>query len=167
MYRPFDSIPAEARVWIYQASRPFTPQESGFLMQELRGLCDQWSAHGQPLQTSFSIEHNQFVILAVDETHNGASGCSIDGSVRILKELERQSGLDFFDRKRIAFLSDESVILHPFASLPILFENKTLSGETITFDNTITLKEDWERGWKIPVKQSWLAHYLPKSAVAG
>ena len=167
MYEPFHSLPPDAHIWIYQANRPFTASESGFLGSELRSLCDQWAAHGQPLKTSFLLEHNQFVVLAVDEKHLGASGCSIDGSVRILKELERKTDQGFFDRKWVAFLEKDLVVLHPLTSLPTLFEKKTLSGETITFNNTITSKGDWKNRWKIPVRESWLARYLPKTPVPG
>ena len=167
MYLPFDSLPPDAHIWIYQADRPFTASESDFLCTELRSLCNQWAAHGEPLKTSFTLEHNQFVVLAVDEKHLGASGCSIDGSVRILKELERKAALNFFDRKWVAFLQNDQVVLHPLAALATLFENKTLSGDVITFDNTLTSKADWKSRWKTQVRESWLARYLPKTVVPG
>ena len=166
MYLPFDSMPAHSRLWIYQANRPFSAAESDQLQAGLKSLCEQWSAHGAPLHTSFNIRLDQFVVLVVDEQQAGASGCSIDGSVRYLKSLQEVLSLDFFDRITIAFLIQGKIITYPLAELKTLFESQTLSAGTISFDNTVTSKADWEAHWQTPVKDSWMARYLPKTAVA-
>ncbi len=95
MHVPFEKLPGHSRLWIYQANRPLTADEKEYLTQGLKDLCDQWSAHGVPLRTSFALPFDRFVVLAVDE---GASGCSIDSSVRFLKGLQEKLGIDFFDR---------------------------------------------------------------------
>lgn len=168
MYIHFDSMPGHARLWIYQANRAFTPSEKEDLSKGLKDLCGEWSAHGTPLHTSFSMPFDHFVILAVDEQQNGASGCSIDGSVRFLKNLQQEAGLDFFDRTKVAFLATApGVILYALTELKTLFQNGTLSAETITFNNVVTTKAAWENHWQIQVKNCWLARYLPKTAVTG
>ena len=167
MYRSFDSMPAHARLWIYQANRSFSTAEKEQLFNGLKDLCEQWSAHGTPLHTSFTIQFDQFVIMAVDEKVNGASGCSIDGSVRYLKSLQDQLGIDFFDRTCVAFLQEGKIIVHPVVGIRNLFESYALLAETVTFNNTLTTKGEWEKHWRVPVKDSWLARYLPKTTVAG
>ncbi len=155
-----------ARVWVYQANKKFAQDQKEFLSAGLRDLCEEWSAHGAPLHTSFTLSHDQFVIMFVDEQHLGASGCSIDNSVRFLKSLQDKIGLDFFNRTQVAFLLDGSVVLYDLAELKTLFENHTLSGNTITFNNLVNNKEEWEKQWQVPAKNSWMARYLPKSVVA-
>ncbi len=167
MYRSFDSMPAHARLWIYQANRSFSTAEKEQLFNGLKDLCEQWSAHGTPLQTSFVIQFDQFIIMAVDEQVNGASGCSIDGTVRFMKSLQDQLGIDFFDRTRVAFLKEGKIIVHTVTEVRNLFESQALSAETVTFNNTVTTKAEWEKHWRVPVKESWLARYLPKTSVAG
>ncbi len=167
MYQSFDSMPAHARLWIYQANRSFSTAEKEQLFKGLKDLCEQWSAHGTPLQTSFVIQFDQFVIMAVDEQLNGASGCSIDGTVRFMKSLQDQSGIDFFDRTRVAFLKEGKIIVHTVTEVRNLLESQALSAETVTFNNIVTTKAEWEKYWRVPVKESWLARYLPKTAVAG
>ncbi len=159
-------MPGHSRVWVYQANRMFTVAERNHLNTELQELCNQWSTHGTPLRASFTLQFDQFVVMAVDEHHQGASGCSIDGSVHFLKSLQNNLGLDFFDRTRVAFLMDQKVVQHGLSELKTLFESKTLSAGTISFDNTVNTKDAWEKGWQVPVGNSWLARYLPKSAVA-
>lgn len=176
MYLPFDSMPGHSRLWIYQANRAFIPSEKEDLSKGLQDLCEQWSAHGASLHSSFNTLFDHFVVLAVDEQQSGVSGCSIDGSVRFLKNLQQESGLDFFDRSRVAFLRPSfpaagsaispRVTLYTLTELKTLFQNGTLSAETITFNNMATTKAEWENHWQIQVKDCWLARYLPKTAVA-
>lgn len=167
MYQSFDSLPSDARLWIYQANRTFNPVEKEQLFNGLKVLCEQWSAHGTPLRTSFTIQFDQFVIMAVDEKVNGASGCSIDGTVRYMKKFQDQLGIDFFDRTLVAFLKEGKIITHPITELRNLIESQVLSAETVTFNNTLTTKSEWEKHWRVPVKDFWLARYLPKTAVTG
>lgn len=166
MLKPFDQLPSTSRLWIYQANRKFSLPERQLIRTQLDALCEEWSAHGVPLHTSYEVMFDQFIILAVDESSAGASGCSIDGSVRTLKAIQQEVGLDFFNRQEIAFLINESIHTYAMSAMSTLFVNGVLNGETMTFNNALTTKNEWENGWKIPVKDSWLARYLPKSVVA-
>lgn len=166
MYIPFSEMPDDARLWIYQADRPVTPQEKAAVENSLVHLCETWEAHGTPLRASFRLEYGLFIILAVDERAAGASGCSIDASVRLLKELQQRLGLDFFDRKRAAFLVHDRVQLFPVDQLKNLHASGVWSGMTTTFNNALVTKGDWEQKWRIPARESWLSRYLPKAAGA-
>ncbi|CAN5190174.1 hypothetical protein BH09BAC3_BH09BAC3_01900 [soil metagenome] len=167
MYFPFETLPDHSRIWIYQSNRAFTSSEKVELESGLKALCDQWSAHGTPLHTSFILAFDQFVIMAVDEHQQGASGCSIDGSVRFLKDLQLKEGLDFFDRSRVAFIINGKIELYPVTQLKTLFENQTLTGASITLNNLVGTKAEWRSSWQMPAQNSWLAKYLPKTAVTG
>ncbi len=164
MYVSFDDMPGDARIWIYQADRAITEAEHAAMENELVHLCGEWSAHGSPLRTSFRIDYNQFIILAVDERAAGASGCSIDGTVRLLKDLRHRLGLDFFNRQVVAILEGHAIRLYPSSGLKTLFESGALTPESITFDNSLTTKADWVQRWRVPAKGSWLSRYLPKPA---
>ena len=166
MFVPFDALPADARIWIYQADRSLTQVEEQALAYSLQDFCEDWKAHGQALKTSFKIERHQFVILAVDENYNDASGCSIDGSVRILKLLQEQSGIDFFNRTRVAFLLDGSVQTFALTELKNLFTSSRLTATTPTFNNLVATKSDFDTNWLTTCEKTWLIKYLPKSAVA-
>lgn len=164
MYVPFDNMPADARLWIYQADRSFTREEELAIESDLTHLCQTWSAHGAPLRTSFRMAYSQFILLAVDERAAGASGCSIDGSVRLLKDLQQRLAVDFFNRRMVAFLEGSSIRMHPVAELKRLFESGILSPGSLTFNNALTTKAEWETHWQVAAKDSWLSRYLPKAA---
>ena len=166
MYVPFESLSDNSRVWIYQANRTLTASEVTKLNSILRAFCEQWAAHGEPLKTSFRIEHNQFVVLCADEDYHAPSGCSIDTSVRTLKGFQASAGVDFFDRAQIAFLNDGKVSTIPLAKLKEAFSAGILRSSAITFDNLVPSKGDFIHRWTVPAEKTWLAKYLPKSALA-
>jgi len=164
MYLPFEQLPGDARLWIYQADRNLSDAERAAVENSLHHLCETWSAHGTPLHTSFRMEYNQFIILAVDERQAGASGCSIDGTVRLLKSMQERLGIDFFNRQQVAFADGESVRLYRMSELKTLFEKGILTADSVTFNNALTTKADWEQGWRVPARDSWLSRHLPKAA---
>lgn len=164
MLVPFSELPDFARIWIYQAVRPLLPEEETSANKTLTDFCSQWQAHGQPLKASFRIIHRQFIVLAIDEDYEGASGCSIDGSVRMLKLLQSQIDNDFFDRKNQAFWVDGKVATFPTHQLQELIRSGTLSATTPVFNNLVPCKSDFEKNWLVPLEKSWVAKYLPKPA---
>jgi len=95
MYIPFQDLPDSARIWVYQASRALSSQELELISNTLIQSCQNWEAHGAPLQASFEIRYHQVIIIAVNEAMNAASGCSIDTSTRWFKSLGESLQVDF------------------------------------------------------------------------
>ncbi|MEQ9303133.1 MAG: hypothetical protein RJQ14_04390, partial [Marinoscillum sp.] len=105
MKSDINNMPDHSRVWIYQSTRPFSDSEKTLISAQLDEFTKQWAAHGQQLTATYSIELDQFIVLAVDESHHQASGCSIDSSVRVIQVIEQQTGLTLLDRSKVAFLN--------------------------------------------------------------
>ncbi len=162
MLVPFEELLPQSKLWVYQTNRVFTKAEKEIIEAAANAFCEQWLAHGHPLKTSFKLLHDHFVVLAVDQSESGASGCSIDGSVRMLKELQAALGIDFFDRSTIAFLVDEKIMLYKVNELRGLFAEGILTGESQAFNNAMSSKADFENTWLTSVNHNWLSKYIPK-----
>lgn len=165
MFVPFQSLPAHARIWIYQADRHLTNEDQKQISQHLEKFCEGWNAHQQPLRTSFNIARNRFLVLGADEDYHLPSGCSIDSSVRALKSIGQDLNVNFFDRTHIPFLVGEAVETYPLASLKGHFESGKLSADTPTFNNLVPSRGDFETNWIVPSEKTWLAKYLPNSTL--
>jgi hypothetical protein len=165
MYTPVENLSPKSRIWIYQTSRKLNQQEEFTIVETLKSFCDQWVAHGSELKTSFRIDHHRFVLLTVDEQAGGASGCSIDSSVRVLKELEQKLKLDFFDRSEIAFWQNDEVVTYPLNQLKNLFADGRLNHDSETFNTLAATLGDWNENSRMSVANSWLKRYLPKVSV--
>ncbi len=161
MFIPFDSISPASRIWIYQADRKFTDKEIAEIRAYLEKFTRQWSAHSQELKTSFDIRFNQFILLAADEAYNSTSGCSIDSSVRAVKEIETHIGVDLFNRNLIAFKKSDDVILIPLSELKQKYADGTWNEDTITFNNLVSLKNQLENEWLVNAGHTWLKRYVP------
>src|SRR6476469_9352225 len=135
MYVAFDQLPATARVWIYQASRPFTSQETVSLLPTLAQFAEEWTSHGRTLLASAEILHQHFLVLGLDEAVAGASGCSIDASVRFVAQLEQQLGLELLDKSRLAFVQSGQVQLLDRRELKAATATGTVTPATLYFDN--------------------------------
>jgi hypothetical protein len=165
MFVPFDSLSETSRIWIFQSNRPFTADESARVEQTLRRFTDEWAAHGSPLKTSFAVKYDQFIILAADESHESPSGCSIDGSVRVLKSLEQDLGVQLLDRNLVAFKTSGVIELVPLQQLKQKFHDGILNEATLTFNNVVTTKSALDRDWVVPAGSTWLRRYIPNELV--
>ena len=165
MLIPFKKMPDYARVWIYQANRRINSAEEKNITALLETFCRQWVAHGQPLKSSFKIERGQFVIMAVDEDYQNPSGCSIDSSVGVMRQIQATTGVDFLDRSKISFYIDGQVALIPLTEVKANFASGRLQASTITFHTLAATKAELETNWHLPAEKSWMAKYLSKPAL--
>lgn len=166
MFVPFETLPDTARIWIYQSERRLGSSEIHTISESIMAFTNQWTAHNQTLGASFTILYDQFIVLAVNENINQASGCSIDSSVRFLKTLSEQIGADFFNRTKVAFLINDIIQTIPHERLSASLSEGVWNDQSVVFNNTIVTKGELKDNWKIKAGQSWLKKYLAKSTVA-
>jgi hypothetical protein len=166
MFVPFLSLPDYSRIWIYQANKKLDSKAAAILSETLKTFTENWTVHGQPMHASFDIRFDRFVILAANEGVHAASGCSIDSSVRTLKEVGHALHVDFFDRSEVAFKNGEDVFTLNISTLKNSLANGDWNADTLMFHNLISDKSQLTTGWLIPSKASWLKRYLPTETVA-
>ncbi|MDN3668738.1 hypothetical protein QWY93_05290 [Echinicola jeungdonensis] len=160
MYLPFEQMPESSRVWVYQANRPFTPEESNFIENRLTAFCNEWTTHGDLMPTSFDIKYNQVIVLSVDESQIGASGCSIDSSVQALREIETALEINLLDKGKISFIEKDQITQSSLGKIKDHIDSGHLTEETPVLNPIISTKEDLKSKWVIPAKQSWLNKYF-------
>ncbi len=102
-----DQFPANSRVWIYQADRLLTNTEQQWILEQLTEFIPQWANHGKALSGTATILNDSQIVLVVNEALVGASGCSIDASVRFIKALGAELKVDFFNRFKLLTLHDD------------------------------------------------------------
>lgn len=160
MFVPFEKLPPSARVWIYQADRPLTETELAAVEPALAQFVAEWTSHGRTLHASAAFRHGQFLVLGLDEAVAGASGCSIDASVRFVQSLEQQLGVRLLEKSQLAFLVEGKVHLLDRRELHQAVASGQLRPETPYFDNTIAQHGKLAAAWPAPAAQTWLAKYF-------
>ena len=151
----YDTMPANSRVWVYQSNRVFTGEELEKLSEDLSQFVDKWVSHNRALKAYGGVYHKQFVVLMVDESQAGASGCSIDSSVHFIKSLEAKFEVDFFDRMNFAFLENDAVKTAHRLEFASLYQASKIDGNTLVFNNLVKNKEEFDSSWIVPLKDSW------------
>lgn len=160
MLIPFEQMPENARLWIYQAERKLKREELRFVEENTKAFLNQWQAHGQDLKASFSIEYDQFLIISVDESFSQASGCSIDASVHLIKALENELDVSFMTTSQVAFLQDDQINLYPFNQLKSRVEEEAITPNTLVFDNTVQNVAQFRSGWLKESSKTWVKRYF-------
>ena len=160
MFTEYKNLPNNSRVWIYQSDREFTANEVELISAKAKEFINQWTRHGDDLKGSFTIKYNQFLVLAVDESFNDVSGCSIDSSVRFIQGLENELKLDLMDKMNITFKDNDNINLVKLSDFQKFAKEQKVTSETIVFNNMVSTKEDFENNWEIPAKESWHKRFL-------
>jgi len=160
MYKDLKELPDNSKLWIFQADRIISESEKIKLELGLKDFCHNWTSHDKPLETSFAVMHNLFILLCANDAENPIGGCSIDTSVKAIKTLQSQNNLDFFRRDLVAIIEDKQIGLYPTTEIKNRIMNETISDEALVFNNAIRHKDDIDTNWIKPIKESWMAKYF-------
>jgi hypothetical protein len=110
----FPNLPAHSRVWLYLANRKLDATEAQYVNEQMQHFLSNWAAHNKKLTCDGVLLLNQYLILAVNEDIESASGCSIDSSVRFVKSLGSELNIDFFNRLKVMVLENEEPIISTY-----------------------------------------------------
>ncbi len=155
----WNQLSPESRLWLYGAKRALSADEESTINQLLFDFCDEWSAHGSKLDCGFTILHNQIIVLGVDEKSAEASGCSIDTSVQIFRDLDAKFDLDLFNRLRTYHLENDTLAAFHATEVKTKLENNELQADSIFLDMLIPNKGVIDQISK-PLEKTWLSKYL-------
>lgn len=156
-----ETLTDEARIWIYQADRILNEQEVGCITKKLENWLKEWHTHGKTLYSEAWVENQVFLIFAVDESLQPASGCSIDQSVHLIRKICNRVNVDFFDRMNFAYQDEDGAIrLTNDKELPRLYELGRIQDDTLFYDTTLDSKGAWKSRKLVPLKESWHRRFL-------
>ena len=144
-----------SRVWIYQSNKELTADQTAQLEGQLKGFAQNWTAHNNQLKATAIVQYNRFIILVVDENQAGASGCSIDKSVRFMKDLENEYQINLFDRFNLAYRDGEEIKSVSRNEFEELIKAGTITDNTIVFNNLVQTLAELNTKWEVPLKDSW------------
>jgi hypothetical protein len=55
MYVPFENLPEESKIWVYQSNRKFSDTEFSEIESALQAFLENWAAHGTSLVSSYQL----------------------------------------------------------------------------------------------------------------
>jgi len=164
----FDTLPDEARLWCFAADRAPEPAETARLLDAMKEFLEAWTAHGADLAVGLDWRHHRFLLVAVDESAAGASGCSIDALVRRLGELEEELDLRLRDAAPVWYREpggEGRIRCVPRPEFRALAGEGLVDARTTVFDLTVASVGELREGhWEVPAGRAWHARLLPAEA---
>jgi len=156
----FDSLPQTSRIWIYQCNRSFSDSELEEISKKLTAFLEGWTAHGADLQSGFEIKYKRFIVIALDQKVNTATGCSIDASVKFIQELETEYKVDLMDKMNVSYKQGEYIAYKSLTDFKKMAKDKAVSKNTIVFNNLVNTKAEYLEFWEVPVSESWHSRFV-------
>ena len=154
-------LPPSTRIWIYQADKPFASADLSVIREEVAEFAQAWVSHNRQLRAAGDILHERFVVLAVDESMAGASGCSIDSSVAFLRSLGARHERDLFDRMRFSYETPDGQVQtvgkDEFAQL---FAEGAIDLNTPVFDTLVNNLDGLQHHFRKPLGDSWHKRFV-------
>jgi len=156
----FNTLPEESRVWIYQANRSFTDEEITEIESKLNVFIENWTAHGSDLQSGYLIKYKRFIIIALNQNLNKATGCSIDASVHFIQQLEKDYNVDLMDKMNVSYKQGDFIAYKTLLDFKKIAKDKAVSKNTIVFNNLVTNIAELNENWEVPASESWHSRFL-------
>jgi len=156
----FETLPDSSRVWIYQANRTFSAEELPKIKASIDAFVTEWTAHGKELKAGYDMPYNRFIVIALDQGVNAASGCSIDASVHFIQTLEKQYDVTLLDKMNVSYKQGEYVAYKSLIDFKKMAKAKSVSAKTIVFNNLVTNKEEYYEHWEVPASESWHSRFM-------
>jgi len=156
----FNTLPDSARIWIYQSSRSFTPEELEAITAELDDFITHWTAHGQCLQSGYEVRYKRFIIIGLDQSNQAATGCSIDASVHFIQQLEKKYKVELLDKMNVSYKQGEFVAYKTLLEFKAMGKQKAISKNTIVFNNLVATKGEYKEHWEVAASESWHARFV-------
>ena len=145
----FDILPAESRIWVYASIQKLGTGEEEYILNYISNHLNGWVAHGAPLRSSVKILDHYFIVVALDEAFNEASGCSIDSLQNNIKEIEQELSISLMNRLNIYCIIKDVITCVPIGDL-----GDAIDQETLFYDLTIKSKAELS-SWLKPIKEGW------------
>jgi hypothetical protein len=160
MYVPFENLPEESKIWIYQSNRKFSDAEFLEIETDLQAFLNEWAAHGTSLEASYLMKYNRFIILAVNQEVQAVTGCSIDSSVEFIQSLEKKYNVDLLDKMNVTFKVGEHIAHKPLIEFKKMVKDKAVTENTIVFNNLVNNIEEFNESWEVPAIDSWHSRFF-------
>jgi len=160
MYIPFDNLPEDSKIWIYQSNRKFSDEEFKEIEIDLKSFIENWSSHGTSLASSYQLKYNRFIILAVNQEVQAATGCSIDSSVAFIQGLEQKYNVDLLDKMNVTFKNGEFIAHKSLLEFKKMAKEKAVTENTIVFNNLVNTIQEFNESWEVPALDSWHSRFF-------
>ena len=160
MYVDYNSLPENSKVWVYPCNRKFYPNEIEEIEEKIKNFIESWKSEDENFKASYQFLYQRFIIFIVDVDAIALTNEDIDTSVSFILSLQETYDVSLLDKMNVCFKQGEFVQYKELKDFKKLLKNKALTGKSIIFDNLISIKQDLDNHWEMPIEESWYNRFL-------
>ena len=154
MLADFHKLPEKSRIWLYAAESALSKYQKNYILNVISEDLNSWNAHKQPLTAGVTILENHFIVIALDESKNAASGCSIDTLQNTIQNIEKELSISLMNRLNVFCKIEGQIVCVPSFKLASI-----ANSDTPFYDLTIFKKSDLDTYLKL-ISEGWCAHLV-------
>ena len=156
------ALDGQSKIWLYSPNAPLSPEQAEAIGRILFNFSAQWTSHNRDLRGWGGVLFGHFLCLAVDESQASASGCAIDRSVALLRQIEEQYGVELFDRFTFVFWDETQgqTQVYKQEQAQAALQAGTIQAQSLVFDPLVNTLDKLRQEFLRPVQSSWHWRFL-------
>lgn len=154
-----DTLPDDARIWIYATNRELNELEELRVKEILDQFCRDWTSHQRPVESAADVIEGKFAVISGRIVDGDVSGCGIDKSVHALDAAAAELGFEWLTGLEVHYRDGLGVarsVSRP--EFRRLVREGAVSSDTPVFDTSIETIGRLRLGeFEQPASTSWHA----------
>ncbi len=146
--------------WIFSLMQGVRPEYRKPFTNALASALDAWQTHGKTVAYEVELRENQFVFV---QALSPASGCAIDWMKQAIENVAERFETEIADAAEVFYETEAGVQHVHFAEIEDAIQRGDIGANTTILDHTVVNHNDFDQ-WRKPLKDSWLARFLPVTA---
>ena len=138
----FQNLHPQSRIWLYISKEKINDITQNNISSLFKDFHKDWKSHGQPVNGQLKFIKENLLVVGADYFPNGMCGRAVDAKVRFINKVNEEFNLDLLNRTNIAFLKENSTVVHNYNNLDAIIKKGLVNKSTVYCNNFSTKNSD-------------------------
>ena len=139
----FQNLHPQSKIWLYISPVSIDSVTKKNIFSLFKDFVDDWKSHGQPVNGQLKFIKDNLLVVGADYFPDGMCGRAVDAQVRFINQINEGFKLDLLNRTNIAFVKQDSIVVHNYYNLDALIKKGSVNKSTV-YCNTFSTKNSDE-----------------------
>ena len=135
----FQNLHPQSKIWIYISKEKIDDITQNNISSLFNDFHKDWKSHGKRVNGQLKFIKENLLVIGADYFPNGMCGRAVDAQVRFINQINEEFNLDLLNRTNIAFVKQNSIVVHNYNNLNTLIKEGSVKKSTI-YCNTFSTK---------------------------
>ena len=139
----FQNLHPQSKIWLYISPVSIDSVTKKNISSLFKDFVNDWKSHGQPVNGQLKFIKENLLVVGADYFPDGMCGRAVDAQVRFINQINEGFNLDLLNRTNIAFVQQDSIVIHNYNNLGALIKKGSVNKSTV-YCNTFSTKNSDE-----------------------